>query len=134
MKQIKQRALTLRFLWRRHCNDDSCDVSMVRLSFCYKKYGTRFLGRYGYGTLVRCLNVHTIQFSLFSPCLARVIRTLMSGMEAAKMTTRSSKFNATVNNRKRKKQHNISTYLHTKRTYVPYYASKLRYIMTVATR
>ena len=37
----------------------------------------------------------------------------MSGMEAAKMTTRSSKFNATVKNSKRKKQHNISTYIFT---------------------
>ena len=35
----------------------------------------------------------------------------MSGMEAAKMTIRSSKFNATVKNSKRKKQHNISTYI-----------------------
>ena len=37
----------------------------------------------------------------------------MSGMEAAKMTIRSSKFNATVKNSKRKKQHNISTYIFT---------------------
>ena len=37
----------------------------------------------------------------------------MSGMEAAKMTIRSSKFNATVKNSKRKKQHNISTYTFT---------------------
>ena len=37
----------------------------------------------------------------------------MSGMEAAKSTIRSSKFNATVKNSKRKKQHNISTYIFT---------------------
>ena len=37
----------------------------------------------------------------------------MSGMEAAKMTIRSSKLNATVKNSKRKKQHNISTYIFT---------------------
>ena len=37
----------------------------------------------------------------------------MSGMEAAKMTIRSSKFNATVKNSKRKKEHNISTYIFT---------------------
>ena len=37
----------------------------------------------------------------------------MSGMEVAKMTIRSSKFNATVKNSKRKKQHNISTYIFT---------------------
>ena len=37
----------------------------------------------------------------------------MSGMKAAKMTIRSSKFNATVKNSKRKKQHNISTYIFT---------------------
>ena len=37
----------------------------------------------------------------------------MSGMEAAKMSIRSSKFNATVKNSKRKKQHNISTYIFT---------------------
>ena len=37
----------------------------------------------------------------------------MSGMEAAKMTIRSSKVNATVKNSKRKKQHNISTYIFT---------------------
>ena len=33
----------------------------------------------------------------------------MSGMEAAKWTIRSSKFNATVKKNKRKKQHNITT-------------------------
>ena len=37
----------------------------------------------------------------------------MSGMETAKMTIRSSKFNAIVKNSKRKKQHNISTYIFT---------------------
>ena len=37
----------------------------------------------------------------------------MFGMEAAKMTIRSSKFNATAKNSKRKKQHNISTYIFT---------------------
>ena len=37
----------------------------------------------------------------------------MSGTEAAKMTIRSSKLNATVKNSKRKKQHNISTYIFT---------------------
>ena len=37
----------------------------------------------------------------------------MSGMEAAKMTIWSSKFNATIKNSKRKKQHNISTYIFT---------------------
>ena len=37
----------------------------------------------------------------------------MSGMEAAKMTIRSSKFKGTAKNSKRKKQHNISTYIFT---------------------
>ena len=37
----------------------------------------------------------------------------MSVMETAKMTIRSSKLNATVKNSKRKKQHNINTYIFT---------------------
>ena len=57
-----------------------------------------------------CLSLHSFQVSKFN---SMEFIFAMSGMEAAKMTIRSSKFNATVKNSKRKKQHNISTYIFT---------------------
>ena len=57
-----------------------------------------------------CLSLHSFQVSKFNSIQFSFA---MSGMEAAKMTIRSSKFNATVKNSKRKKQHNISTYIFT---------------------
>ena len=57
-----------------------------------------------------CLSLSFFQVSKFN---SMEFIFAMSGMEAAKMTIRSSKFNATVKNSKRKKQHNISTYIFT---------------------
>ena len=57
-----------------------------------------------------CLSLAFFQVSKFN---SMEFIFAMSGMEAAKMTIRSSKFIATVKNSKRKKQHNISTYIFT---------------------
>ena len=65
--------------------------------------------------VMKLLNLLVCRWAFFQVSKFNSIQFIfaMSGMEAAKMTIRSSKFNATVKNSKRKKQHNISTYIFT---------------------